>query len=523
MSGKRRGAFVFKWFGMTRRSGGGRRGAALVALLAVVVQVASARQQQQPTTGQPTLADVWAGRAGFVPDGRIYGGPFGMHYISTWPQGSQIWTYYIAPNGGADKRMAIGLALTSDGVNFSNQGTVIHVGPQPWDNNMASFPGVLKLDGGRWAVVYEGDGQSSPSDVGLATSSDGRVFVKEPAPILVHATPKPGDPAGLNLLWEESNIGTPSLFTLNGVHYLFYHGFGRSWDGGPNDCQLGVATGTDLRQLRRYSGNPVLRTGPAGAWDSGTVGKRSVRRDADGWFYMVYEGSTDQPYETAHWSSGLARSRDLLHWEKFPGNPVLPQTTSGFGYDGPEWLTTPDGRLHIYFRHITGPTSRATLSWVSNATRTTTTENVPPATAPESSPQVFDSGPRVFEAEKDLAHQVGRAEADGWSARVGDKPEQYMSFGPYTTAVAPGPRTAVFRLMLDNVTADDSLVLKIEVYDSVSRNVLAVREISRRQFARPLTYQDFTLGFQASAGQRLEFRTFWYGRSYARQDRVTVR
>ncbi len=75
---------------------------------------------------------------------------------------------------------------------------------------------------------------------------------------------------------------------------------------------------------------------------------------------MVYEGSTDQPYTTARWSSGLARNKDLLAWEKYP-RPVLPQTRSGMGYDCPEWVETPDDRLHIYFRNHTGSASRATL------------------------------------------------------------------------------------------------------------------------------------------------------------------
>lgn len=152
------------------------------------------------------------------------------------------------------------------------------------------------------------------------------------------------------------------MYVVNGVRYLFYHGFGESWEGGsPDDCQVGVATGTDLRAMRRYQGNPILRTGPRGTWDSGTIGKRDIIRGPDGWYYMVYEGSTDQPYPTARWSSGLARSSKLLSWEKFPGNPILPTTDGSFGYDGPDWVRTYDGRLHIYFRHPNGATYRATL------------------------------------------------------------------------------------------------------------------------------------------------------------------
>ena len=71
---------------------------------------------------------------------------------------------------------------------------------------------------------------------------------------------------------------------------------------------------------------------------------------------MAYEGSTDQPYDKARWSTGLARSKDLLVWEKYP------QTKAGFGYDGPEWLKTADGALHVYYR-VKSCTRRATLVW----------------------------------------------------------------------------------------------------------------------------------------------------------------
>ena len=37
-----------------------------------------------------------------------------------------------------------------------------------------------------------------------------------------------------------------------------------------------------------------------------------------------------------------------------------------------------------------------------------------------------------------------------------------------------------------------------------------------------MRYQDFKLGFSAEAWQRLEFRTYWHGGAYVRQDCVVV-
>ena len=50
-------------------------------------------------------------------------------------------------------------------------------------------------------------------------------------------------------------------------------------------------------------------------------------------------------------------------WEKFSGNPVLPTTSGSFGYDGPEFIETADGRLHLYYRGPGNQTWRATLDW----------------------------------------------------------------------------------------------------------------------------------------------------------------
>lgn len=320
-----------------------------LALITVVFLICQAAHAQ-------SLEDVWSGRAVCIIENRTFGANFGMHFISTYQESSSSYlAYYIA---GTNRGPATGLATTRDGINFTNSGTVIAPGPSSWDNRMASFPGVALLTPGRLAVVYEGAG-SSPGDIGFALSADGRTFTKDLKPILVHGVRQPNEPK-LDLSWERNNIGTPSIVVDGGTRYLFYHGFGKSSGGGQDDCQVGVATGTDLRNLVRYSGNPILRTGVTGSWDSGTIGKRSIKRGGDGYWYMVYEGSTDQPYEKAVWSTGLARSRDLLNWQKYSGNPILPKTVSGFGNDGPE-IVAIGGRTYIYFRATGGTTKRAII------------------------------------------------------------------------------------------------------------------------------------------------------------------
>jgi hypothetical protein len=119
--------------------------------------------------------------------------------------------------------------------------------------------------------------------------------------------------------------------------------------------------------LQKHPGNPLVRVGSSGSWDEGTIGKRSIIKQ-DNVYYMVYEGSTRQPYDSAKWSSGLARSHDLIHWEKYQNNPVIPQTSSGFGYDGPEFVII-DQVPYIYYRKGEA-TERVKLTWKSDTTTT---------------------------------------------------------------------------------------------------------------------------------------------------------
>jgi hypothetical protein len=223
----------------------------------------------------------------------------------------------------------------------------LSTGKEPlWDDRLASFPGATVV-GSTWYLAYEGAGLSPswPGDVGLVTSTDPKAFVRSSAvPFLTHQSTG----------WEKANIGTPSLHAEGGTLYLFYHGF----DG--TDVQIGVASFTPGSAPVRGPANPILATSQSG-WDSGTVGKRSHLLKEGAYYYMAYEGSTDQPFDKAQWSSGLARSASLLSgWQKCPYNPVLPVTAGGFGNDGPELLRFGE-RIYLYVRQGPNATDRYVL------------------------------------------------------------------------------------------------------------------------------------------------------------------
>jgi hypothetical protein len=307
------------------------------------------------TQSAPTLDDFWQGKAAWVKDAEKIGSNFGFHFVSIIPNHHDLWAYYIhnyeAPDGKL--KMAIGRARGTNGVDWSEDGMVLDVSHATnsktrdalWDDRLTSFPGAYK-DGSTWYLFYEGAGENigfSPGDIGLATSADGSDFVKcATNPILRHQTKG----------WERANIGTPSLYKENETWYLFYHGY----DG--NVCQIGVATGTSLTNLTRSAANPIVPVSSNSiAWDCGTTGKRSSVVKEGRYYYLAFEGSTLPPFANAKWSSGLARSTNLTSgWIKFPGNPIIPQTPGGMGYDGPELLQL-NGVWYLYVRT---PASNAT-------------------------------------------------------------------------------------------------------------------------------------------------------------------
>lgn len=222
----------------------------------------------------------------------------------------------------------------------------IHLGSnRTRDNRIASFPSVYR-EGNEWIMLYEGASDASQGihgEIRMATSSDGYSWRREASPILQSTAP-----------WQLVNIGTPSLLRHEGRWFLLYHGF----DGAR--LNLGVASGDSLHNLEPLNANlPVLSTGEG--WDSGTIGKRSIVYE-EPYFYMAYEGSTlHRDFGKAQWGTGLARSQDLVNWEKYPQNPILGPTPGGFGFDGPEFIKTPDGVLHIYYRNMLGSTDRASI------------------------------------------------------------------------------------------------------------------------------------------------------------------
>ena len=99
------------------------------------------------------------------------------------------------------------------------------------------------------------------------------------------------------------------------------------------------------------SDEPVLRPGP-GAYDKDMIALNQIVRHG-GRYYAYYHGTGDT-MKPRRWTTNVATSTDLVHWEKYSGNPLLPveaNKSSGIlVHDGERFrLYTMHDEVHVHW------------------------------------------------------------------------------------------------------------------------------------------------------------------------------
>ncbi|OXM87993.1 family 43 glycosylhydrolase [Paenibacillus rigui] len=176
------------------------------------------------------------------------------------------------------------------------------------EHDLDAPPVLKKWDNKYWLVYHaypEFGYEEGSAKIGLAWTEDENLLEwhRLPEPIL---TPEEGAD------WEKGGLYKECLIEEDGTFYLFYNAKNtdKRWIE-----QTGVAFSTDLISWHRYEHNPVLRVSPD-RWDSGFVSDPCVLKHQDEWV-MYYFG-----YNYKQAQEGLALSKDLLHWEKYP-EPII--------------------------------------------------------------------------------------------------------------------------------------------------------------------------------------------------------
>jgi predicted GH43/DUF377 family glycosyl hydrolase len=203
--------------------------------------------------------------------------------------------WYTGYDGSKDGIRRVGYATSSDGLTWKRH-------PKPlleslWVEDMV----VLKdPDENRYLMFAEGEKDRAhwlTSKDGIDWKAQGRLNVR-----LKNGMPIP-----------DGAFGTPFVMKDNGRWLLFYE---------RSDLGIWVAESKDLKTWLHVQDEPIMKPGPDEP-DHDLIALNQIIRH-DGKFFAIYHGTKSTGPLARKWSTCLATSSDLLHWQKYPKNPLLP-------------------------------------------------------------------------------------------------------------------------------------------------------------------------------------------------------
>jgi len=201
-----------------------------------------------------------------------------------------------------------GLASSLDGMPWTSKGAVFAPDPRTWEGDYIAGNGsALRVpdasDPGTrdefW--YYYVAGARNAGRIGLARSRDGRIWRREPAPVLRN---------GPFESWDERAVADPYAIRLERYFYLYYLGQDRA---DPPRQRIGVARSTDGVHWEKLRANPILEPGPPGSFDEAGDGEPAVWQ-SHGYYWMLFTGRDFSEIRRL----GLARSTDGVHWTRLP-------------------------------------------------------------------------------------------------------------------------------------------------------------------------------------------------------------
>lgn len=204
--------------------------------------------------------------------------------------------WYTGYNDDRSPTKFLGLATSSDGLHWKRD-AANPLFTQSWVEDVC----VVRQDG-----VYVMFAEGKNDIAHQMTSPDGVHWTDE-GPIDVRKVD--GQPIG------PGPYGTPTGWFENGTWYLFYE---------RGDQGVWLATSKDRKTFTNVQDEPVLAMGPD-AYDQTAVALNQIVK-RDGAYYAFYHANAHRPWK--EWSTCIARSRDLIHWEKYSGNPIIQNNCS---------------------------------------------------------------------------------------------------------------------------------------------------------------------------------------------------
>jgi predicted GH43/DUF377 family glycosyl hydrolase len=194
------------------------------------------------------------------------------------------------------KSLSLGYASSQDGISWTRylENPIFN---ESWTEDMM----VLKV-ADTYHMFAEGKG-----DIAHRLTSSDRINWIDHGPLDMRSAN--GSPL------SEGPYGTPTAWFENDTWYLFYE---------RNDLGIWLATSKDLLFWTNIQDDPVISMGPEIYDQYGLAVNQIIKYK--GWYYAYYHATA---YEDWHeWSTNVAASKDLLHWNKYDQNPILEENKS---------------------------------------------------------------------------------------------------------------------------------------------------------------------------------------------------
>jgi hypothetical protein len=216
-------------------------------------------------------------------------------YILPADDGSlNLW--YTGYDGDRQSTMLLGHATSRDGIHWSRD-PHNPIFTESWVEDMC----VVKHQG-----VYQMFAEGKNDIAHRLSSPDGLRWVDH-GPLQIRKTD--GTPIG------PGPYGTPTAWYENGIWSLFYE---------RGDRGIWLARSADLKTWTNVNDDPVIPMGPQ-SYDSAAVALNQIVKRGD-YYYGFYHATAQRPWKD--WTTNVARSRDLVHWEKYQGNPIIKNNCS---------------------------------------------------------------------------------------------------------------------------------------------------------------------------------------------------
>jgi len=239
-------------------------------------------------------------------------------YILREDDGYHLW--YTGYNPDRSDTKLLGYATSPDGLKWTR-----HPGNPIFDKSWVEDMHVLK-HGDTYYMVAEGR-----HDIAHMMTSTDRVHWQDHGKLDVRYTNgKPLNPGP---------YGTPTLWIEGPTWHVFYE---------RGDRGIWLANSTDREVWTNVQDDPVIAMGPE-PYDRQAVAVNQIIK-YQGKYYAYYHATSHQPWRD--WTTNVAMSTDLVHWKKYPHNPIVSGDKSSgvLVHDGSRWrLYTMHPDVRVYF------------------------------------------------------------------------------------------------------------------------------------------------------------------------------